>query len=93
MTGFRRVGTGRTVTIRVDGTPIRAREGDSVALALLAEGHDTIGSGPTPYCLMGVCFGCLVTIDGRPSEQACMTPVREGLVVETVSANETGARP
>ncbi|GAB5377421.1 MAG: hypothetical protein AcusKO_38830 [Acuticoccus sp.] len=54
-----------------------------MALALLAAGRARIGDGPTPYCLMGVCFGCLVTIDGRASEQACLTPVRDGLTVET----------
>ncbi|WP_226577569.1 (2Fe-2S)-binding protein [Acuticoccus sediminis] len=87
MTGFARVGESRRVTILVDGNPVEAREGDSVALALMASGRLTIGTGPTPYCLMGVCFGCLCTIDGRPSEQACMTPVREGLSVTTEAAS------
>lgn len=84
--GFRRLGEGARVTITVDGSPVEAREGDSVALALMAHGRERIGNGPTPYCLMGVCFGCLVTIDGRASEQACLVPVREGLVVETGGA-------
>ena len=83
MSGMRRVGGGETVTIHVDGVPLAARSGDSVALALMAHGKRRIGPGPTPYCLMGVCFGCLVTIDGRRAEQACMTPVSEGLVVTT----------
>jgi len=83
MSAFRRIGTGRAVTITVDGTPLEAREGDSVALALLARGDTAIGKPPAPYCLMGVCFGCLVTIDGRASEQACLVAVREGLTVET----------
>lgn len=86
MTDFRRVNSARAVSIVVDGAPVEAREGDSVALALLAAGRARIGDGPTPYCLMGTCFGCLVTIDGRASEQACLTPVREGLTVETGSA-------
>jgi sarcosine oxidase subunit alpha len=36
-----------------------------------------------PYCLMGVCFDCLVTIDGVGSRQACLVPVRAGMAVET----------
>jgi sarcosine oxidase subunit alpha len=32
---------------------------------------------------MGVCFDCLVTIDGVGSRQACLVPVREGMLVET----------
>lgn len=88
MTLFRRAGAGRRVTLRVDGAPLEAREGDTVATALLANGRLAFGSaGPgTPWCLMGVCFGCLVDIDGRPGEQACLTPVRDGLEVNTGTA-------
>jgi sarcosine oxidase subunit alpha len=35
-----------------------------------------------------VCFECLVTVDGMGSRQACLVPVREGMVVET----QRGAR-
>lgn len=34
-----------------------------------------------PYCMMGVCFGCLAEIDGEPNRQGCMTQVRDGMVV------------
>ncbi|MEM8854705.1 MAG: (2Fe-2S)-binding protein [Pseudomonadota bacterium] len=94
MSGFKRVNDGARVTITVDGEPVAAREGDSVALALLAAGKGTFGtlSGTgakvTPYCLMGTCFGCLCTIDGRPSEQACLVPVREGTVVDTAGQRQ-----
>jgi sarcosine oxidase subunit alpha len=33
--------------------------------------------------MMGVCFECLVTVDGMGSRQACLVPVRAGMVVET----------
>jgi NADH dehydrogenase/NADH:ubiquinone oxidoreductase subunit G len=32
---------------------------------------------------MGVCFDCLVTVDGSPNRQGCMTPVRDGMRIET----------
>jgi predicted molibdopterin-dependent oxidoreductase YjgC len=35
------------------------------------------------YCGMGVCFDCLVEIDGRPNLRACMTPVTDGMAVRT----------
>ncbi|MEO1104721.1 MAG: (2Fe-2S)-binding protein [Pseudomonadota bacterium] len=84
---WRRTDPGQTLTILVNGAPVVARDGDSVALALLAAGHRTFGGqtadGPaTPLCLMGVCFGCLCTINGRAGEQACLSPVREGLAVD-----------
>jgi D-hydroxyproline dehydrogenase subunit gamma len=30
---------------------------------------------------MGVCFECLVEVDGRPGRQACLTMVRDGMVI------------
>ena len=35
------------------------------------------------FCGMGVCFDCLVVIDGEPSRRACVTFVTEGMRVET----------
>jgi predicted molibdopterin-dependent oxidoreductase YjgC len=32
---------------------------------------------------MGVCFECLVIVDGVGNRQACLTPLREGMVVKT----------
>jgi sarcosine oxidase subunit alpha len=49
------------------------------------------GAPRAPYCLMGVCFDCLVTIDGVGSWQSCMVLVREGMTVETqVGRREAG---
>ena len=80
---------GAAVTLAVDGKPVSAREGDTVAAALLAAGIDHCRTTPVsgapraPYCLMGVCFECLVTIDGVGSRQGCLIPVRTGMKVET----------
>lgn len=95
---FKRLGeTGTAVTLKVDGKPIRARAGDTVAAAMLAAGVDhcrttpVTGAPRAPYCLMGVCFDCLVTIDGIGSRQGCLVPVREGMSVETqVGKREAG---
>lgn len=77
------------LTIFIDGVRIPARPGDSVAAAMLAAGHiacrTTAVSGAVrgPFCLMGLCFDCLVTVDGIGSRQACMVQVREGMRIET----------
>jgi len=34
------------------------------------------------FCGMGVCFDCLVTIDGQPNRQSCLVPVATGMVVQ-----------
>ena len=83
------------ITIAVDGVSVSARAGDTVAAALLAGGiwaFRTAGVSGTvraPYCMMGVCFDCLVAIDGVGSRQACLVQVRDGMRIET----QRGRRP
>ena len=77
-----------SVQIFVDGTAVAAREGDSVSAALLASGRDVrrttavSGAPRLPYCMMGVCFDCLVTIDGVGNRQGCLLPVADGMRIE-----------
>ena len=85
---FKRLGdTGATLTLTVDGKPIRARIGDTVAAAMLAAGFDhcrtsTVSGAPrAPYCLMGVCFECLAEIDGQPNRQSCMVTVAPSMAI------------
>jgi len=81
--------SGQTVTLLVNGRSVDAGRGETVATVLLRLGHRAFGTHPVtgkalaPACMMGVCFGCLCTIDGRPGSQACLAPVAEGLSVET----------
>jgi predicted molibdopterin-dependent oxidoreductase YjgC len=87
-----------TLAIRVDGREVPARAGESVAAALLAAGLARFRDAPAggaprgPYCMMGTCFDCLVTIDGAGSRQACLETVREGMAVETRSGPRRLAR-
>lgn len=80
---------GETVTITVDGRRVEARAGDSVAAALLGAGFTACRTTPVsgapraPYCMMGVCFDCLVTVDGVGNRQGCLVAVRHGMAVAT----------
>src|SRR6476659_8564203 len=88
---FRRLpdDTRAIVRITVDGRHVEARAGDSVAAALLAAGYATCRTTPVsgapraPFCMMGACFDCLVSVDGVGSRQGCMVEVRDGLAVAT----------
>lgn len=77
----------REVEIKVEGQRITAREGDTLAAALLAAGvvpfrHTAVSGAPrAPLCLMGVCFECLVEVDGVPNVQSCMVSVQVGMTV------------
>ena len=83
------VAAASTVALTVDGRAVVARQGDTVAAAMMAAGFDHCRTTPVsgapraPYCLMGVCFECLVTIDGVGSRQACLIAVRDGMTVDT----------
>ena len=75
-----------TIEIVFEGTPIAARVGESVAAALAAHGilslrttRDAAERGM--FCGMGVCQDCLVEIDGKPEQRACMTKVDRPLQV------------
>ncbi len=86
----------RRVTITLDGASIEAFEGDSVAAALLSANpvftrrSPVSGAPRAPYCMMGICFECLVEIDGVPNRQACMVPVRDGMAVKRQALPEVG---
>lgn len=77
------------LTIQIDGIPVTAYAGQTVAAVLLAAGRrilrytDKMHSPRGIYCGMGICFDCLVKVDGVADIRACMTPVREGMVIET----------
>lgn len=78
----------QSVQIEVDGQSQVAYEGETIAAALLAAGKrvlHTTGSLATRgiYCGMGLCHGCLVTVNGVPNVRACVTLVQSGLKVET----------
>ncbi|MEQ6889717.1 (2Fe-2S)-binding protein [Halomonas sp. CS7] len=83
-----------TVTVFVEDTPIEVSQHDSAAAAVLAAGLLPSRTTPAseapraPYCLMGVCFECLIEIDGAPNQQGCMIPVREGMRIR----RQCGAR-
>lgn len=77
---------GAPVTISVDGQPLQAHLGETVAAALMARGDGILrrtrrGAARGLYCGMGVCFECLVMVDGVPNTRACMTWVSDGMEI------------
>jgi succinate dehydrogenase/fumarate reductase-like Fe-S protein len=84
----RRLATaGTPVRFTFEGIEVEGVSGDTVAAALLAAGHRTLGQSAVagaprgPYCLMGACFDCMVQIDGVPHRQACMVQIAPGMQV------------
>ncbi|GAA5213565.1 (2Fe-2S)-binding protein [Streptomyces thinghirensis] len=76
-------------TVTVDGRTIEALPGRTVAAALWAAGitswrttRDT-GRPRGVFCGIGVCFDCLVTVNDRPNQRACLVPVHPGDAIRT----------
>ncbi len=78
--------TSNSLVVILDGQPTSLPAEMSVAAALLATGQIVSRISPTshkpcsPHCLMGVCYECLMEIDGV-QRQACMTTIRDAMVI------------
>lgn len=78
----------------LDGRPLTARPGQSAAAALIDAGilswrSTRVGGRPRGlFCGIGVCYDCLITIDGVPDQRACLVPVADGMSLSTESARE-----
>ncbi len=88
--------SGPAISVKFDGREIAALEGETIAAALGAAGIASVrqarsGAPRGPFCGMGVCFDCLVTVDGKPSQRACLTTVRAGMDVRSVPDGAPGA--
>ncbi len=81
--------TSGTVTIYCDGKPVEALEGEPIAAALINAGitsfrytqrnHEKRGI----FCAIGRCTDCMMIVDGIPNTRTCVTPVRDGMQVQT----------
>jgi D-hydroxyproline dehydrogenase subunit gamma len=75
------------VEVEFDGRVLKVPGQCSVAAALLAAGVTRFRSTPVsgapraPYCMMGVCFECLLEIDGIANRQACLVTVQPGMKI------------
>lgn len=81
------------IHIIVDGKTLEAREGDTIAAALMANGirtfrhthrfHEPRGI----FCGIGQCTDCIMEVDGQPNIKTCVTRARDGMVIRTQEGN------
>ena len=77
----------KVVTFWFEKNPVQAQEGESVAAALLIAGvkylrYAQVSAKPRmPYCWMGVCYECLLEINGEQNQQSCLITVKDGMHV------------
>lgn len=74
-----------------EGQPVKAYPGETVGAALMAAGIATFRTtrkGGKPrgiFCGIGICYDCLVVVDGTPNRRACLTPARPAAEVRIQS--------
>jgi predicted molibdopterin-dependent oxidoreductase YjgC len=72
----------------VDGNPVEAFEGEPVAAALVASGQRVFryttkwGAPRGLFCALGRCTDCIMVVDGQPNVRTCVTPARDGMVIQ-----------
>ena len=77
------------VHFRVDGIPVVARRGETIAAALTAAGYTALRTTEKHqrprgvFCAIGRCTDCVMTVNGIPNVRTCITLVEEGMEVTT----------
>ena len=77
-----------TLTLTINGRPLRVPTGSTVAAAVLLAEVTTFrrsvsGEARAPLCGMGICYECRVTIDGQAHARSCQIVCAEGMEVQT----------
>ena len=70
-----------------EGKKLTAFDGETIASALLSSGEiffreSKINNYRGPYCMIGICFECLVDVDQMQSLQACQVIVKNNMQVK-----------
>lgn len=80
---------GKKVTFTYNGKPMTGYEGEPIAATLRAEGVMThrhtkkLNQPRGIFCAIGRCTDCVMIVDGKLNTRTCVTPLKEGMVVET----------
>lgn len=80
---------GRPVNFTYDGRELCGHEGEPIAAALKAAGvmvHRYTKKEHRPrgiFCAIGRCTDCVMVVDGKPNVRTCVTPLKEGMKIQT----------
>jgi len=94
---FRRIRPAQpNVTIYIDDRPQRVNADESIATILVNSGVSAVHNAPDgaprgPYCMMGVCFDCMITLEDGRVEQACQIHAAEGMRIYLPATGKTGS--
>ena len=86
----------KTVTVYINDTPCKAEEGEMMAAVLMRENLTATHASPQgqprgPYCMMGVCYDCMISLEDGGNVQACLTRAEDGLKIYLSAPQHRGA--
>jgi thioredoxin reductase len=90
------IGTPPAVQVTVDGDPVTARAGQTIAAVLLTQGRASwrttrLTARPRGvFCGIGACHDCLIIVNGTPDTRACQRTVCEG---DTITSQQGAVLP
>ena len=86
-------GSKKEVVFFFEGKKLSAFDGETLASALLRSGEIFFRESKTnnfrgPYCMIGICFECLVDVDQMQSLQSCQVIVKSNMQVKRHKASD-----
>jgi hypothetical protein len=84
------------IMLTFDGRPLSAVVGDSVGAALTRAGVRSWrttrrrGRPRGLFCGIGVCYDCLLTVDGSANQRACLVTAEDGMELSSASWADQG---
>ena len=88
---------GRQVSFSYNGLRLSGYEGEPIAAALKACGimvHRYTSKNHEPrgiFCAIGRCTDCVMIVNGQPNVRTCVTPLQEGMSIQTQYGAGTAA--
>ena len=79
----------KIVKFTYDGKELEGYEGEPISTALKVAGvmaHRYTAKTHEPrgvFCAIGRCTDCVMIVNGKPNIRTCITPLEEGMVVQT----------
>jgi glycine/D-amino acid oxidase-like deaminating enzyme/Fe-S-cluster-containing hydrogenase component 2 len=83
---------GKEVTFTCNGQTIKGIEGEPIIVSLRAANILKVRNSTKShlpwgaFCMQGRCCSCLMTVDDNPNTMTCVTPLKEGMIVNSPSA-------
>ena len=77
------------INFTFNGSTYTGEAGQSIAAALISHDQRVLrttrfdGASRSIFCGIGICFDCVVVVNGIANQRACIVEISEGAVIES----------